>query len=134
MPQYPIVGAHFHPPAKAMLSLMPAGASLWLERQPDNQYDSNAVAVFCAPDAVPSHAHGHLAILIAGHGMELAEYLSAESYHLGFIPRTEAEHVAPKLDALLCSQTAMFGFEAELCFLADGKPAVRWEWPIEDES
>lgn len=43
---YPIVGARFHPPAEALIGVMPVGTRLTLRPEPDNEYDANAIAVF----------------------------------------------------------------------------------------
>ena len=52
----------------------PESISIHLEREPDNEHDSNAVAVYAA---------------VEGKG----------SYHMGYLPRTVAAFVAPLLDA-----------------------------------
>jgi len=41
----PLVGAFFRPPAAQLLSELPSGAILTIEREPDNQYDSEACRV-----------------------------------------------------------------------------------------
>lgn len=41
----PLVGSHFHPPAKTLLSRLPTGTELYLEPELYNQYDSNAIKV-----------------------------------------------------------------------------------------
>jgi hypothetical protein len=41
----PLVGMHFHPPAKAVVNAMQVGMSVTLIMEDDNQYDSNAVRV-----------------------------------------------------------------------------------------
>lgn len=48
-----LVGAHFRPPAKLVLAHLPAGASLVLDPEPSNPYDSNAVRVLVSPTALP---------------------------------------------------------------------------------
>ena len=52
----PLVGAHFRPPAKALIQSLPVGQVLRLSREPDNQYDTNAIQVWlrhCPPLAKP---------------------------------------------------------------------------------
>jgi hypothetical protein len=59
-----LVGAHFRPPAKALLAVLPTGHPLFLRPEPTNEYDSNAVQV---------------ALRTA--------VLSQEEWHLGYLPR-----------------------------------------------
>ena len=44
----PIVGTHFHPPAKLLLTKLPVGTPLILSPTPDNPYDSNAIEILLA--------------------------------------------------------------------------------------
>jgi hypothetical protein len=41
----PLVGMHFRPPAKEVLSILPLGFPLEIRPEPTNQYDVNAVMV-----------------------------------------------------------------------------------------
>lgn len=41
----PLVGAYFRPPAQAVLSQLPSGAALLIEREPLNPYDHKACRV-----------------------------------------------------------------------------------------
>ena len=41
----PIVGAHFRPPAKQLLEVLPIGTPMLLRAEPDNPYDENAIQV-----------------------------------------------------------------------------------------
>ena len=41
-----LVGAHFRPPAKAVLAALPAETPLALRAEPDNPYDPDAMAVW----------------------------------------------------------------------------------------
>ena len=44
----PIVGTHFHPPPKLLLTKLPVGTPLILSPTPDNPYDSNAIKILLA--------------------------------------------------------------------------------------
>lgn len=74
MPEFitPIVGSRYHKDAIKRLSRMPVGAPVTLRREPDNPYDSRAVAVFSAGDA---------------------------GVHLGYVPRDRAAQLASAMDA-----------------------------------
>lgn len=41
-----LVGSHFRPPAKQICQILPSGTSVELRKEPDNPYDSDAVAVW----------------------------------------------------------------------------------------
>lgn len=65
-----IVGTQFRPiEAQKVYNALDAGDEITLEREPDNQYDSNAVAVY------------------------------AFGVHIGYIPRTMNSELAAALDA-----------------------------------
>lgn len=113
---FPIVGAHFRPPAKPILQVLPAGAHLLIEREPDNESDANAVKVSVRSADIPTDAHEELGILASGYGYDLPTILAAEAWHLGYIPRGEAEQLSPML--------LDFNAAGRLTFTAAGKPAV----------
>jgi len=125
MPNYiasaPLVGAHFHPPAKALLSVLRTGSALELRREPDNPYDPNAIGVWL-----------HLADLdydvlidedaLAGYGFTADDMVPPRQ--LGHIAAKtgEAATLAPLLDA---GEAPV----ATLAFNMTGAPIVRLEWP-----
>ena len=117
MTTYKIVGAHFHPPAKAILQSLPGGAELILRPEPDNQYDPNAVMVLVESATIPASEHETLGLASAGYGVELSELLGAKEWHLGYVPRTEAIDLAPQLDG-----EQILG---RLVFDAKGAPCVK---------
>ena len=45
MNTFPIVGAYYHPPAKALIDALAVDTPLLLIAEPDNAYDPNAIAV-----------------------------------------------------------------------------------------
>jgi hypothetical protein len=112
-----------------VLECLPTGAALWLIREPDNPYDEHAIAVWCAPSAVPESQHSTLRALIAGYGMTLEEFLATESLHLGYIPRAEAEVLEPRWTIQWPDIERMPG---KLNFTVAAKPSVQWDWPPGD--
>lgn len=122
--QAPLVGAHFHPPAKALLAAMRVGQSLRLEREPQNPYDSNAIQVFVRVEDLPDSFAPDEAEL-AGYGYTLDEITGNEfgSWMLGHIAAKtgEAAALAPLLDAGESPK-------ATLAFNMNGAPIVRLEW------
>lgn len=87
-----IVGAHFRPPAKALLACLPAGHPLWLRPEPTNDYDENAVQVLLRSDSMqplvaePS-IRDELERQLSGQGFDLESVLSQPEWHLGYLPR-----------------------------------------------
>lgn len=140
---HPIVGAHFRPPAKAVLQVLPSGADLWVEREPENFHDPNAAKVLCSPQAIPPAEHQDLEVQVLGYGFDLAQVLAMDSIHLGYIPRDIMLVLAPIMDAQAQNAQIQFSelqnkvrdFQVELnvktmrwpgvlVFTAQGKPAV----------
>lgn len=94
-----IVGAHFRPPAKALLACLPAGHPLWLRPEPTNEYDSNAVQVLLRSDSLPSlleepFFRDELERQLAGQGSDVESVLAQEEWHLGYLPRAAKGNAA----------------------------------------
>jgi hypothetical protein len=113
-----IVGAFYRPPAKAVLTVLQAGAKLRVIPEPDNPHDENAQKVAVSPNQILEDQHTNLQYLITGHGMELGEILEMESIHLGYLPRDEAERLVSKIPDE--------GLDGELAFTLEGAPAIKF--------
>lgn len=125
----PCVGAHFRPPAKALIQALPAGQALRLQREPDNQYDPHAIQVWLDSGAIGPDSLAALPALLAGFGWTLDQVLGEPAWHLGFLaskpPKGQsysalAPEIAPRLDA-----GASLG-PTTLAFDASGNPQVRF--------
>lgn len=114
----PIVGAHFRPPAKSILNVLPGGTALKLVPEPTNAYDPNACAVYVESANIPVSVHDDLAIAVEGQGYTLEEILEYPAWHLGYIPRTAAETLAPQISEPL---------DGTLGFNMEGKPTIIME-------
>ena len=128
MPNYiasaPLVGAHFHPPAKALLAQLRTGTELTLRREPDNPYDSNAIGVWlnwADVGPVSEDQLRDLASSLAGYGWSVDDIDGP--VQLGHIAAKtgEAASIAPLMDSGE-SPTATLGFNM------NGQPIVRLEW------
>src|ERR1700678_2710237 len=136
----PIVGAHFRPPAKSILSALPNSCPLRLRPEPDNPYDSNALQVLVSgqvirdlPEAIKSDLHADA----VGYGYDIDTICAAEEWHLGYIPRG----IAAQLHAIITQEIAvLYGkmlfynldiprdyLPAQLTFDLAGKPAVQFQ-------
>lgn len=89
-----IVGAHFRPPAKALLACLPAGHPLALRPEPTNEWDENAVQVLLCSDSLQSTGLSGDEFWIdeanrqlAGQGSDLESVLAQEEWHLGYLPK-----------------------------------------------
>lgn len=112
----PIVGAHYRPPAKAILSVLPAGAPLWLQPEPTNEFDPNAIKVIVHTDAIPESQLGELELRASGFGYSLEQIQAELAWHLGYIPKDRAAELIRYADHFL---------GGELCFAADGRPQIK---------
>lgn len=118
-----IVGCHFRPPAKDLLQVMATGTPLMLVREPENPYDPNAIKVMVATTDIDEAWADDLRPMLASRGLDWSDLQAEPEWHLGYIPRTEAEVLAVSFDA--------HGepVHATLAFDMTGKPAVVFEAP-----
>lgn len=117
---FPIVGAHYRPPAKAILEALPLSTPLELHAEPNNEYDANAIQVLVASADIArairnsEECRRTLVNACADCGFtDFETLLAQESWHLGYIPRGIAAKIKLEADAT-----------GALCFLPDGKPAI----------
>lgn len=134
----PIVGSHFHPPAKQLLAGLPTGVVLQLQPEPDNPYDANAVLVHLRGRDIPRAAWGRLQVELDGTGTEMEDIMSDPSAPivLGHCAATGGKPLAKLQGACsekLSGTEAVLEFlahehsdniTAKLTFLPDGNPAV----------
>lgn len=130
-----LVGMHFRPPAKQVLAVLPQGAKLALEAEPENPYDPKALRVYVFTSQIPDELHQQLHDSMQGTGVDLAEVLRTEILWLGFIADSEGK-VCLKAgrpgngDVIAAANAAMPGgvdwprVSAKLGFFPDGAPAV----------
>ncbi len=91
MPSYEIVGAHFRPPAKALLSGIETGQTLYLRAEPTNPHDENAIQVILRSKDIPESSYDILEAELAGFGKDLSDINSQPDWHLGYIRREVAK-------------------------------------------
>lgn len=130
----PLVGAHFRPPAKAILQVLPTDSPLRLIPEPDNPHDANALAVHVATVDIPESAHEELNALAAPYGFDLAAIAAQESWHLGYVKATEAAWLTHMVVEAMQEHNEAEGgpffpefWPAALTFDATGKPALTTE-------
>jgi len=116
MPIHPIVGAHYRPPAKAILSILPIGQELELIPEPYNEHDENAIAVWVDGNSITTNLElQEVEDRLHAYGFRVDQNVS-ESWHLGYIPREVAKDI--HLDGPL---------RAKFCVGASGGPRVEFE-------
>lgn len=114
-----IVGMHFRPPAKALVNMTVGGTTVWLRKEPENQFDPNAIAVWLDSSSIPEDQFEEQAEVLAGFGHDRDSVLAQPQWHLAYIPAKDASWLVRKLSD--GADTA-----AELHFDHDGKPIVRF--------
>lgn len=119
-----LVGAKFRPPAAGLLAVLPAHAALALRREPSNLYDPNAIQVLVTRETLALVNVDRLAEACSGYGITLEDLASTPEWHLGYVPRSEAEHLAPLMDRASASE-----LRGELTFSASGSAQVRADFP-----
>ena len=120
----PIVGAKFRPPAAGLLSVLPQGASLLVRREPDNPHDANALQVLVERSTLEQIPPAQLQAACEGFGFSAADILDAMCWHLGYVPRKDAEVLAPSFD-----EAGAHEVPARLTFALDGRLSVSFEVP-----
>lgn len=133
MSSYPIVGAHFRPPAKAILASLPAGAALSLVPEPSNPFDSNAIAVFVEPKEIPPSEHETLAETARGMGFTIEDILTAPAWHLGYIPKALAAAIVGDLNDAIYEDALAPSWPGTLAFDMKGAPQVAFHLPKDTE-
>jgi hypothetical protein len=128
----PIVGMHFRPPAKALTDSLPAGIALFAKREPENEYDPNAIRVLVKSSEImgisdPTGAiTAKLSSALADYGFSLSDIADAECWHLGYIPKEIAKVIAPRLEIEV-------EYEGTLTLSPIGKPMIEVEFPRSEE-
>ncbi len=128
-----LVGSHFVPPAKTLLEHLPVGARLFLQAEPDNPYDENAILVLLSPGQIPASQHDELAVKLPGTGHSLDELLDGPAIPIGHVASSEgkpllqanaqgAQYVGTKEFLPLLDDAGTFEFT--LGFDGSGKPLV----------
>ena len=90
-----IMGAHFRPPAKAILSVLPTDCPLSIVPEPTNEYDPNALQVVLASADIPEDCYNELDLAAAGYGFSVEQILAQEQWQLGYVGREYAANLAP---------------------------------------
>jgi hypothetical protein len=119
---FPIVGAHYRPPAKTLLGVLSLGTKLTLMAEPENQYDPNAVAVWLNATDIKREAYDLLEEELPAFGFDLAQIIDLENWHLGYIPKA----MAAKLREV-GAVTPDNPVEVTFSLSPTGEPRVRFE-------
>lgn len=96
-----LVGVHFRPPAKALVAHLPAGAPVYLQPEPGNQYDENAIQVLFDGAELPKiedeEARNARETDFLSQGFSEEEIRdNPEMWHLGYIAKTGGKPLAGK--------------------------------------
>lgn len=83
-----LVGAYFRPPAKLILSVLPAGTPLILQPEPENPYDAAALRVLVLTSSIPEASYPQLDEELLNFGSTLLDLLSQSEIWLGYIAST----------------------------------------------
>jgi len=134
MIQAPIVGANFRPPAQDILQLLPVGTKLVIIREPDNQYDSDAIKVLLpgfSADGPHAGMYSQCVDVVKEFensqvpmkwGMEQL----TDPLHLGYI--ANSAKTGGKYASELCEWMELHHFyECELVFGASGRPKIQMD-------
>lgn len=129
-----IVGAHFRPPAKQVLAVLPAGAKLTLVEDNENVYDPAAVRVLLPLDQIPESQYPTLDAELPNAGITLEQLMSTGPVFLGFVPAQDGKPLAgarskgePDLLGNVQVRELMPEVVSTLGFGIDGSPRLELE-------
>lgn len=117
--QLKCVGAFHRPPAKALINMTIGGTRVWLQKEPTNAFDPNAIKILLPSESIPADQFDEQAAALAGYGHDRDSVLAIPLHHIGYIPAKDAIWLARKL-----------GDEdhpAELHFDHNGAPTIHLE-------
>jgi hypothetical protein len=130
-------GAHFRPPAKAIIQALPTNHPLELRPEPSNPYDANAVAVWIDAKTIPEDALEELRYTLPGMGQDIDTLLEQRFWQLGYIAKEIAATVQEPIallieghnvDAAASGEGFLWdGMPCRLSFGGDGKPMVKFD-------
>lgn len=121
----PLVGAHFRPPARAILSAIPAGHPLLLRPEPSNPYDPNAIAVWFDAETIRHSPDiiSELEVTAPPMGADMEGIFEQRFWQVGYVAKEiAAKHQSAITDALDVPE----GYPANLSFSGSGKYQVTW--------
>jgi len=131
-----LVGAHFRPPAKAIIQALPTSHPLELRPEPSNPYDANAVAVWIDAKTIPDDALEELRYTLPGMGQDIDSLMEQRFWHIGYIPKEHAatlqDPIARRIEAHNVEASVsgegflLDGWPATLSFNGAGKPNVKF--------
>lgn len=137
-----LVGAHFRPPAKALLTALPAGTPLELDPEPDNPYDGDAIAVLVTIEALEKAIPGGvdspaLSEALASQGYDPGDILGQPRWQLGYIAASGNKALRGRGDLASNQQflgvmSASPSWTAKLSWGPNGEPQV--ELTLEEDS
>ena len=122
MPNYEIVGAHFRPPAKAILAGITQGTKLFLRAEPTNPFDPNAIQVLLNPKNLNPDDEQNLNSELSGFGKDYSDLFTQSDWHLGYI-RKEIAKVLRESGIIQPNQE----YEVEFLINFSGKPMISLE-------
>lgn len=125
-----LVGGHFRPPAKQVLTALPSGTTLALIPEPENPYDPHALKACLFIAGVDKMSWPEIEAALEGTGTTLDELLEAEEpLQLGFVAASGGKPLAKAgltdgNQEFLTAMAAWPEHVAKLAFAADGNPRV----------
>lgn len=122
-----LVGSSFRMGGQQLLSGLPSGQKLWLVKEPDNVYDSNAIKVMLSVVDIEKEFVEELNGRLAGTGLRI-EDLGNEWQHVGYVAKTGGKPLQglelPGNEEFLAEMEGEEPRRGELSFNANGKPLV----------
>lgn len=133
-----LVGAHFRPPARQLLEVLPAGAELKLDPE-DNPYDENAIRVLVDPKTIAEQYWPLLRDQLPLYGEDWDELLAKpdddRDIQLGYVAKTGGKPLEKAGLAVgnveFKEVMSQFPWRATLQFGETGSPMVQIETKID---
>lgn len=119
MTTYEIVGAHYRPPAKALISGLSSGTKLCIHAEPENQFDINAIQVFLKSENILINDIDNLNVELSTSGKNINDIQDQERWHLGYIRKELAKDLRESNKVEIDKE-----YEGEFVIDFRGKPMI----------
>lgn len=130
-----LVGAHFRPPARALLSSLKTGQELILRAEPDNPYDPDAMAVWLETETLSfdmaTDQFAEFEAALASQGFTPEDIRDQPEWQLGYIAAAGNKGLRTRPD--LVPNTAFRSGAAQLLWGPSGEAQVH-QSPAQEES
>lgn len=144
----PIVGAQFRPPAAALLRVLPVGHPLYIEPEPLNEYDPDALRIMLSLSTLDIDNNEQISTILSQTNLtaqkSLEDFINNNALHIGYVARStnsrscqidnkpsigNTELINTLAHNKLINPITQWRYEAKLTFSMNGQPLIEVDIP-----